>query len=380
MRLNSKVSTFISAKKQSGSIGIEIETELNKEITTSNLLDKSIWHIKTDGSLRGNGYEFVLPSPIGEKALEKTVTYWFDSISKNGYRCKPSQRTSIHVHRNVQDFTVIEALNGICTYWLAEPYLLDFCGTSRKGNNFCLTLQDADGIHSQLINGIKTGKTFSNIQEETYRYASLNIAAINRFGSLECRLMRGTDKINEIVNWSKAINQIIGAGTKFKNPVEIINSLTKEGPKKFLEKILEPDLIKYFNKFSSLSNPEDKLNENAMYIYEISEAKKNWDFLKNTESLQKDFEKLLKIKMDYLKTLDFKENEHTKSIALSMLNTELKVKGITDFNDFLEVKVTSQEQQVRPRVEEIINDLDENDDEIEVPGWLGGDNPDDPEP
>lgn len=333
MRLNAKVGECLSVKKFTGDVGIEIECELNNVIR--NDWKSKSWQLKGDGSLRGNGYEFVLYQPIKENTVDSIVKEWQAELNRHNVKINKSERTSVHVHRNVQDFTVLEAVNAVCTYWLAEPYLLPFCGESRKGNNFCLTLRDADAIHSMFIQGIKQGKTFSNLAEETYRYSSLNLAAINRFGSLECRLMRGTDNAKEISNWSKAINQVIGAGQQFKNPQHIIEVLDKEGPSKFLSRLLTKDLIQYFSGYSKEAAPENKILDNALYIYEIAEAKKTWDFLKDEGSLEKDFKKLMKIKMDYLTSLGYTGDKETEEFANLLISKDLRARNVTDFNKFL---------------------------------------------
>ncbi len=337
MRLNAKISEYIGSKKYSNEIGLEIETELNKGIRDN--WDTKQWVVKGDGSLRGNGYEFVLPAPVSEAGLEKAVSYWSKTMKEQGLKCNESDRTSIHVHKNVQNFTVLEAINGACLYWLAEPFLVEFCGSSRKGNNFCLTLQDADGIHSQFIAGIKQGKTFSNIQEEAYRYSSQNLAAINRFGSLENRLMRGTDDPEEIINWAKAYNTIINAGKNYKNPSDIVNTLANKGSKYVLDSMLTKELVKYFSFYAKGSNPEEKLLENAMYIYEIAEARKSWDFLKDEGELKKEFDKLINAKLEYLYALGYgKDEKEAYEIAKSLLTNDLKARGNIDFNQFLGIK------------------------------------------
>ena len=347
MRLNSLIADCIDVRKVTGDLGIEIETELNKRIERA--WENFYWSLKGDGSLRGNGYEFVLKKPIDAKDLAKSVEDWKKNLGMHKVKCNKSDRTSIHVHRNVQNFSVLQGVTAISAYWLMEPFLVDFCGSSRKGNNFCLTLQDADGIHNQLIQGIKDGKTFSNINEDFFRYASLNIAAINRFGSLENRLMRGTDDVNEIVNWASAFNQIIDKSRMYSNPLDLIKNLDKHGPKVMLESLLDKNLISYFNSFSSSPAPEQKLMENALYINDIAEAKKSWDFTKDKGSLKKDFDKLLKVKMDYLITLGWASDEGTVDLAKTMLNQDLAKKKITDFNEFLTVKVKEEVVQVNAR-------------------------------
>lgn len=357
MRLTSKIiDNLPSVKKYPDGVGIEIETELKSGFEVS--WKSPFWALKGDGSLRGNGYEFVLKTPIAVENVHKVVEEWATNLKGHKNSCLPSERTSIHVHKNVQHFTVLETLNAICCYWLLEPWLINFCGNSRKGNNFCLTLKDADDIHSQLINGIKTGKTFSNITENNYRYSSLNIAAINRFGTLENRLMRGTDNVEEIENWTVGFSSIVDNARKFKNPSDIIEQFDKKGPKHILETLLDDKLIKYFNRFNKDPDPISLLNENALYVYGISEVKKSWDFLVSKEDLQKDFNKLLQIKRNYLNNLGWVNSPETESLAVTLVSLELRVKGITDFNEFLDapLKVLSDAEVLAPRRNEIILD------------------------
>lgn len=345
MRFNSTILENLgNGKKVSGDIGIEIETELTSSIS-SDYVSKTMpnWSLKGDGSLRGYGFEFVTKGALKYADIDKNVQNWRDTLTKGKWKLLSSDRTSVHIHKNIQKFTVLDAVNSICCYWLLEPYLLDFCGESRKGNNFCLTLQDAGDIHTQLIKGIKTGKTFDNIEENSYRYSSLNLYAIQRFGSLEVRLMRGTDSAEEISRWAKALNQIFENGRNYKSPKEIINFLANKGPEEFLKSLLEKDFIHFFNKYSKNAD-YSKIEENALLINDIAEARKSWNFFVDEKRVKEAYDSLVKDKIKYLLLLGYVDDSSTSNtigkIAKGLVDLEVKKNNLDVFsNDLTERNV-----------------------------------------
>lgn len=219
-------------------VGIEIECE-GKNLSFA---DTVYWNTEDDGSLRGvfptGRAEFVLkkPIPIGsvDKAMDELI-----QIQKNA-TLNFSFRTSVHVHLNVQELTEQELLSTIYTYLLLEEVLMNYCGKERKGNRFCLRLQDADGILDFVNVMIEHGFAFfvANGREDHMRYSAINLAALRKYGSLEFRGMRGNMDKGIVSNWCKAIVALRTYAQKMQTPTAVYEQFSELGPVKFMQSVL----------------------------------------------------------------------------------------------------------------------------------------------
>ncbi len=336
MLLSSKIHTILGKNKvKQGDVGIEIEAEYQNPFSGES--DRlSFWQIKGDGSLRNNGYEFVLTNPVKVDLLSKVLTEWKHFILKNRMKYIHSNRCSVHIHNNVQNFTVLETITAICCYWLVEPYLMAFCGESRKGNNFCLSLRDADAVHTQLIKNIKSGKFFEGFHNDGFRYSSLNPEAIQKFGSIEIRTMRGTDKIDEIEAWAKINHEIFSNSKQFKDPQDLMNKFNQHGPDYILRTLLSPaskTMLEYVNKGKKSA---EMIEENALYILEVAEARDTWDIDLEQNEKKEIEKKVTNLKLEYLISIGFPNSSDTVETAKYLAQKELMTNHSfkrEDFND-----------------------------------------------
>lgn len=210
-------------------IGMEFENELPHPVDFGHT---SGWKFHNENSLRDFGYEFVSTVPKRRDIVEKSVTSLFkciDTALKNykdvvGVEMKPSNsiRTSVHVHLDARMLTYIQVLNFATIYWLLEDFLTAFCGETRRGNLFCLRLRDATLQKYNVVGEIKNMTPYgSTAFTESQRYASLNLAAIRKFGSLESRLLRGTTDINVVMTWVDCLLAIYKFALQFKTPKDV---------------------------------------------------------------------------------------------------------------------------------------------------------------
>lgn len=334
MLLSSKITTvFPKVRKHDGLLGIEIEAEFK------NTLEGRIggyWAIKGDGSLRGNGYEFVLNRPIAIKELTEALNIWNVYLLKEKAKYIHSNRCSIHIHNNVQPFTVLQTLTAISTYWLLEPYLMGLCGEERKGNNFCLTLQDADGIHTRLVKNIKTNKFFEDFDHDHFRYASLNLEALPKFGSLEVRTMKGTNRSDLIADWATINYEVFQNSKKFTDPSDLMEQYYNRGPNFIAETILSQKSINTLNTANKGKDLTHLLEQNALYISEIADARKDWDANKDKDEKKEIQKKVYELKHKQLISLGFEDNDDLKEAIHHMVKRELiSNNGFTneDFED-----------------------------------------------
>lgn len=220
-----------------GDIGIEIEAE-GKNLVP---VDSAAWKTENDGSLRGRFpdecCEFVLTKPVSISKVKEVLTEL--KKAQEAATLNFSFRTSVHIHMNVQELTHLQLINLVYTYLLLEEPLLSFCGKERKANRFCLRLQDAEGFmehFSYLIQN--TLRDFRLVNENSIRYAALNLAAINKYGSVEFRSMRGTLEVGVLQDWVSALVQIKNYACQAESPAAIFKEFCQLGCLPFLNKVL----------------------------------------------------------------------------------------------------------------------------------------------
>ena len=179
----------------SKSVGVEIEmegTDLPPELKH--------WRKEHDGSLRGEGSEYVFRQPYPyEKALD-ALSEMQMALSKYETKVEDSGRAGVHVHVNVRDMNVDQINTFISLYLLFEDTLMDFCGPDRVGNLFCLRAKDAEELLFALERCMREGE-YRAVARDEYRYASINCKAIHQYGSLEFRGMRSTSEMGVLIDW-----------------------------------------------------------------------------------------------------------------------------------------------------------------------------------
>jgi hypothetical protein len=235
-----KVHEILGKAEKKGDVGIEIECE-GKNLTP--VLDKW-WKTVDDASLRGlfpnQRCEYVLVNPIPIKNVKEAVQVLVDANKVNKSEFNFSFRTSVHVHLNVNTLTEQQVLNLIYTYLLLEEPFMDFCGKERKGNRFCLRLQDAEGL-IDIINGINVNGIawfLGNVDMQRVRYGAINLHALQKYGSVEFRGMRGNIDPKVIDTWCKALVSLRTFAENQPNIFKIYELFQELGAVEFLKRVL----------------------------------------------------------------------------------------------------------------------------------------------
>lgn len=233
-----KIHEIIDLRNKEGAyIGVEIEVEGEN---LPRVVDK-IWKVVPDGSLRGGGLEYVYRQPIKAQRIGESLEELAKAFAEAEAQPVFSFRTSVHVHVNCLDLEYQQVLNCIYTYFLLENILVDFCGEGRKGNRFCLRLQDADGS-LEYIERLFSSKgrvgIFQRIPRDMIRYASLNIEALPKFGTLEFRSMRGTLDEEVIIPWVETLVNIREYAKEFEDVRAIFNRLEEVGERQFFQEAI----------------------------------------------------------------------------------------------------------------------------------------------
>lgn len=257
-------------RKTVGEIGLEIEIETQDGFDFPPA--PKYWSVHVDGSLR-NGLEYSLRNPLSLEELPVALDIWKNSIYNT--KCRPSIRTSVHVHFNVIPYTVLQVLNIISVYWLLENVILRYAGNYREGNLFCLRIKDADqavdNITSQLS---ETRFDFANFGEGNYKYAALNIASVARLGSLEFRGLQGIYDPVMIMSWVKLHHKLIHEAISFSNPKEILKFYEQSSVNNFCSRFLTPEFVQILPTLSPTF--VNLIKENLGYLIEVAQSHKTF--------------------------------------------------------------------------------------------------------
>ena len=227
---------LVAPKK--GDIGIEVEVEGEN----LSIVDQGYWRTEADGSLRGRypgqSAEYVLAEPVLVSKVKPALKQLIKAQA--AAKLNFSFRTSVHVHVNVQELSHIQLINIIYTYLLLEEPLINFCGRERKGNRFCLRLQDAEGFMEYFKFLIQNRlKDFHMLNENSMRYSAINLAALRKYGSLEFRAMRGNLELKTLTDWVSALVQIKNYACQDKaTPATIYQTFCEKGCEGFLRDVL----------------------------------------------------------------------------------------------------------------------------------------------
>jgi len=246
------------AKPVNGDIGIEIEMEGNKFPKTNIVAP---WTYHKDGSLRGqDNAEYVLNGPIAFSSVPKALDSLWNMLKEYGTELDDSNRTSVHVHLNVQKFH----LNRLCAflgmYFSVEELLVQWCGDYRVGNLFCLRAKDAPAIVSRVKKFIQS--SCQKPLTDNFHYAGVNAHAISKYGSLEIRSLRGVTSPEPILQWVSILKHIYDLSATFKDPRDVPCLLSSKGAFAYLDTVIGADNAKVV--LSNIPYDQDQVR-NALY-------------------------------------------------------------------------------------------------------------------
>jgi len=227
-----KVVDIFKLRKRAGEIGIEIECE------GQNLPGIPLyWDSVHDGSLRGHSIEYVLKNPAKRKEISKVLNYLNKTWVEKDAVIVNSNRTSVHIHVNVQELEIRNVITFYCVYNILEDLLIKFCGKEREGNLFCLTSTDANFV-LDLLCDIVSRQDWFKFKDRNFKYSAVNFNSIPKFGSLEFRTMRGTKDISLIKRWINMLLKIKDFSLQFGQPVHIIEHLSARGGERFVKDVM----------------------------------------------------------------------------------------------------------------------------------------------
>jgi hypothetical protein len=246
--LNSSVSDVAPMArhaKQGDLFGVELECE-GVAVGFDGMNEKLLkdWAPHNDGSLRAyKGHppcEWVFNGPVKYKQAVERVNSIFDYFEKQKTKLVQSNRTSVHVHFNMGDKNAYQLVNMFILFTILEDLMDRYCGEDRNGNLFCLSSRHAE----EQVRWMQDAcfKHFRFHYNEHNRYTSFNVAAINKFGTVEFRGMRGLDNREDILAWLDILNEFTDyACYKMKNPVTLIEDISVKTPIGFIKEVFSKE-------------------------------------------------------------------------------------------------------------------------------------------
>lgn len=223
-------------KRTIGEVGLEIECEGHN--LQKDLLPKW-WEFHKDGSLRGyDNAEYVLRKPIKFSEVSQAVNDLWDMFTSAKTKLDLSNRTSVHVHLNMQKFHMNRLTAFLAMYFALEEILTEWCGDHRVGNLFCLRAKDAHSVITELKRFIKQDGDYN--LSDGFHYAGLNAQALQKYGSVEIRTLRGPVEPQPILDWVSILERIYVVSNDFPDPRGIIENFSGHDPIEFMDMILGP--------------------------------------------------------------------------------------------------------------------------------------------
>lgn len=221
--------------------GVEVEVEYN--YTKAQDIVKQVsqfWSCVPDGSLRSHGKvgdtacEFRYTKPLNSFTSALAVKQLCQVLNGTANEIYDSGRTSTHVHVNVMNIDKLKIMNLITLSVIFDELLVAQHHPFRRGNLFALRFVDAEWPIRNIIHSLKSGTNFRHFANANYRYASINLTSIARFGTIEYRAMDGELNAQRINQWVFALHNLKKKAVSYKNPREIIETYHRMGPTNFL--------------------------------------------------------------------------------------------------------------------------------------------------
>jgi hypothetical protein len=241
--LNNTVEALTGRKAREGFLyGVELELE-GYNVGMEGVPSKN-WKRVEEGSLRGEAIEYVFTVPCAYDEAIARVNKLFDTMQKCNVQLKNSYRTSTHVHLNFSDKLGKQVINFFILHTILEELLSYYCGESRKGNLFCLSTRDAEELVNMFERCVFNHGCYREFSNDV-RYQSCNLAALNKYGTIELRSMRGANTAKEVNEYLEIVKSMyeFACGENCPEPWRLVESLSHLGMDGFLAQVFSNKLI-----------------------------------------------------------------------------------------------------------------------------------------
>jgi hypothetical protein len=247
----------------------EIETE-GRHLPNFSEIDQPYWKTIPEGSLRNGGLEHVFIRPLTATDLEAAFRVWDEHTVFSEFN--NSIRTSVHLHYNVRDLTLLQVYNIIAVYWILENILVQLNGNTRVGNLFCLRVKDAEFTCQGLLIETERKNYFHESSHDGLRYAALNLAALRKFGSVEFRFLRGYHESNVIKQWMLELQKMVTVASSFDHPRDVLKYIRETNWLAILRKFFNEPFTQHICNSLGPRSIEDMIRENEVYVEKLVNA------------------------------------------------------------------------------------------------------------
>jgi hypothetical protein len=219
-----------------GEVGVEVEMEGNfGELRGP---PKFPWRWEVDGSLRGENLEFILRSPRSVLEAQSAVDKLYKMLeAKDHVKIRPSRRCGVHIHINCQSMTEWQVFHMMLLYLTFEELLVAWAGPDRAGNLFCLRASDAEDLVLKMAECRMHG-SLKYMANDGYRYASVNVAALAKFGSLEFRALATPSKPGRIKTWIRMLHRLKTHALKGGSWMDVVTDMSALGCDEYIAQVM----------------------------------------------------------------------------------------------------------------------------------------------
>lgn len=163
---------------------------------------------KEDGSLRNGGIEMIFSSPLMGDAVIDALKWMFKV--KADYNLVGSTRTSTHMHINytASTDTADTLIKSLVAWLLVEKAACLTAGHHREYNSFCVPTYMMQPREENIVYNLAAADPNDSYAlndhihalSNTDRYCAMNLSALFKYGTLECRLL-GTADYQQTLDW-----------------------------------------------------------------------------------------------------------------------------------------------------------------------------------
>lgn len=207
-------------------VGLELEVDRDSGKASATVFPVNYmpqWQQKRDGSL-SNGYEYVLATPLAGQDLADAVHQLFSGDTKV-FR---TYTGSTHIHLNMLDGTTLENLQALALLTYAMEGLLYYVGdNSRQWCGYANRMTGAPHAVLENILGPSVARTgLRRALNNAGRYYGLNLAALDKYGTVEFRYFPTATSAEEMLSWVKLVQQIKKAACDMGSVKNVLDTLS----------------------------------------------------------------------------------------------------------------------------------------------------------
>lgn len=207
-------------------IGLELEVDTDSTSVSTTSFPESYrpeWTRKRDGSLN-NGYEYVLTGPLSGQSLVNAVHKLFSGDT----RVHRTYTGSTHIHVNMLDGTTLENLQALSLLTYAMEGLLYYIGdNSRQWCGYANRMTGAPhAVLENLLGADVQRRGLRSALNSAGRYYGLNLAALEKFGTVEFRYFPTATSAEEMLSWVKLVQIIKKAACDMGNIATVLEVLS----------------------------------------------------------------------------------------------------------------------------------------------------------